>query len=66
VELIGAPSATVYTEAIWQLNYWRDNGAQSRIQGGGARLSAADVDAVRFLFSSGNITSGTIRMYGII
>jgi hypothetical protein len=32
----------------------------------GYRDSAADVDAVRFLMSSGNITSGTIRMYGIV
>ncbi len=29
------------------------------------RNSAADVDAIRFLMSSGNIESGTITMYGI-
>jgi hypothetical protein len=34
-------------------------------QGMGRRLTAADVDAVRFLMSSGNITSGTFRLYGI-
>ena len=27
--------------------------------------NASAVNAVRFLFSSGNITSGTIRVYGI-
>jgi len=30
------------------------------------RLSAADVDAVQFLYSSGNIETGTITMYGIV
>jgi hypothetical protein len=31
----------------------------------GVRVSSADVDAVRFYFNSGNITSGTITMYGM-
>jgi hypothetical protein len=29
------------------------------------RVAAADIDAVRFLMSSGNIASGAIRMYGV-
>lgn len=33
--------------------------------GGGTRKAAADVDAVQFLFSSGNITSGLFKLYGI-
>lgn len=32
--------------------------------GNGQRESEADVDAVRFLLSTGTFTSGTIRMYG--
>jgi len=32
----------------------------------GARNSAADVDAIRFYFSTGNITSGTVKLYGIV
>ena len=31
----------------------------------GRRVAAADVDAIRFLASSGNIASGTFRLYGI-
>lgn len=31
----------------------------------GARLTGADVDAIRFLMSSGNITSGTFTLYGL-
>lgn len=34
--------------------------------GSGARLANQDTDAVRFLMTSGNITSGTIRMFGIV
>jgi hypothetical protein len=30
----------------------------------GARLSAADVDALRFIMDSGNIASGTFKLYG--
>ena len=36
-----------------------------RVNGSGRRNSAADVDALRFFFSSGNIESGTITMYGM-
>ena len=30
----------------------------------GSRAATADVDGIRFLFSSGNVTSGTFRLYG--
>ena len=33
--------------------------------GSGERRAATDVDAIQFLMSSGNITSGTIKMYGL-
>jgi len=64
--LTGAPTATIYTEMRGAWTYWNTAGAMVQLSGGGARLSAADVDAVRFLFSSGNISSGVIRMYGIV
>ena len=35
------------------------------LKGGGVRKAAADVDALRFLFNIGSITSGTITMYGL-
>lgn len=41
------------------------SGAFISFNGSGARLSSADVDACQFLFSSGNIESGTITMYGL-
>ena len=39
-----------------------NSGAQKQA---GVRLSAADVDAVRFIFSSGGIDRGEIAMHGI-
>jgi hypothetical protein len=32
---------------------------------GATRQSAADVDAIQFLFSSGNISTGTFKLYGL-
>jgi len=42
------------------------SGAQFTTDGQGTRLSTGDVTAIRFLFDSGNIASGKIRMYGIL
>jgi len=36
-----------------------------RFMAQGSRLTNADVDAIRFFLSSGNITSGTFRLYGV-
>lgn len=42
------------------------NGTAVTQSGCGARLTAQDTDAVRFLFESGNITSGNYAVYGLI
>ena len=60
------PQGTARNKGITFINHFTNSsGTEGCVYGGGARLSTGDVDAVRFLFSSGNITSGTIRMYGI-
>ena len=63
-----SPHKTSYTKAISLAVHDRDGG----IQGGGSsalnmgvHLASQDTDAVQFKFSSGNITSGEIVMYGI-
>lgn len=43
----------------------RATGALRHCNFSGKRASAADVNAIRFIFSSGNITSGTFSLYGI-
>lgn len=59
------PSGTNYTQANWKIMYV-DNGASLQaVSGSGFRLSAADVDAIQFLFSSGNIESGNFYLYGL-
>lgn len=40
-------------------------GASNTSQGSGARALAQDTDAIRFLFSSGNIASGNYAFYGL-
>lgn len=64
IAVLNAPLA-VPTEVHGFISYWRDNGDFCRFSVGGCRVAAADVDAVRFAFSSGNIASGTIRMFGV-
>lgn len=58
-----APHKAKYTHAHWQVSFYQE--ALRVRNGGGYRVSAADVDAVRFYFSSGNIAEGTISMYGL-
>lgn len=65
VEVLG-PHLTQWTMINAGLSYVSNNGNRPAIiNTAGHRESAADVDAVRFLFSSGNIASGTITMYGL-
>jgi hypothetical protein len=42
-----------------------DNTSMTWMNGEGMRATAQDTDAVRFLFSSGNISSGTYAVYGL-
>jgi hypothetical protein len=60
------PSSTEYTSMIIE-------GINSSIAGNvnsndnkAFRLSAADVDALRFYMNTGNIVSGTIKLYGLV
>ena len=63
---VHAPHLTTdYTHVNFNLYYNNASFRGVTINGGGDRQSAADVDAVRFQFSSGNIESGTITMYGL-
>ena len=46
--------------------YSGSNAAKHQLLGGATRETAADVDAVRFELSAGNIASGTFTAYGIV
>lgn len=58
------PSATNYTIFDYQLGYYQTTPSAQNWYGQAMRLANADVDAVRFFASSGNLVSGTIKMYG--
>ena len=61
-----APHLNTYTTGLAVCTTWHTNGGiyRSDLHAFG-RLAAEDTDAVKFLFTSGNITSGEIVMYGI-
>lgn len=59
------PSSTEYTHIYGVGNNVNQSGTPHSYRCYGTRLSAADVDAIRFLFSSGNIATGEFRLYGL-
>lgn len=59
------PAGTNYTKVFFDWNYTDLVDDQNSVTGQGARLSAADVDAIQFTMDSGNISSGNFRLYGL-
>jgi hypothetical protein len=61
------PSAATYTHFYWTGNAAQTGGGVTvyTTWGGGHRISAADVDAIQFTMSAGNIGGGEFRLYGI-
>lgn len=60
------PAGTVKSKKIiYDTVYNNPAGAIVRKAGAASRLAAADIDAIRFLMSSGNISSGTFTLYGL-
>lgn len=66
VRIFNAGNASSATDVQSHVSYYNTATAYSQYVGAGVRAAAADVDAVRFLMTIGNIASGTIRMYGIV
>lgn len=50
----------------WDITYITAAGAFVRISGGGEDTNASARDQIRFLFSSGNIASGSMSLYGFM
>lgn len=63
--LLCNPSAARYGTVAYLLTGVTNAGLVYTIHGGGQRASAADVDAIRFLMSSGNIAGGQFDLYGL-
>ncbi|CAB4139845.1 hypothetical protein UFOVP353_55 [uncultured Caudovirales phage] len=60
-----SPSSTLKFQFSGQTAFTNALGYTSTNSFVGSRLAIADVDAIRFLMSSGNITSGTFTLYGL-
>ena len=65
MELHSPSNTAMFTQVSGRGSFSHTNGTVKAWYQAGARKSAADVDAVQFKMAAGNITSGTIRMYGI-
>ena len=62
--ILAHPSNTNFTYFKTHVDQKDAGGLSIAFVGGGRRLSAADVNGVRFYMNTGNIASGTIKMYG--
>jgi hypothetical protein len=61
------PTAAARFMAIWDASFVStSSNSVVRIWGGGNFVTEQDVDAFQFLFSTGNIASGTFILYGIV
>jgi len=59
------PSVAGYIKMFGQFVWTNQDASTSEISIGGHKNSSSIVDGVRFLFSSGNIASGTFALYGL-
>ena len=59
------PSAATYTMIKWEGTQTNSSGVLVDWTGSGSRTSAADVDAIEIQMSSGNISSGEFRLFGL-
>jgi hypothetical protein len=60
------PLATNYTKISISASCVDSDGNIAQATGAAARLTVEAVNAVRFLMSTGNITSGTFKLYGVL
>jgi len=65
VRLTSPSSAAVNKMVIYDLDYIANSGVLVRIAGCGRYTAVTAVNAIRFLFTSGNLATGTIRLYGV-
>lgn len=59
------PSAATFFQCNWYGSITDNAGVRRILNGGGVRLAAADVDAIQFAMSTGNIATGIFKLYGI-
>jgi len=67
IRVVGWQLTTFQPRIIWDGNYIANGSPaeQQRIFGGGSHDTAQDMTAMRFAFSSGNISAGNYAVYGL-
>lgn len=65
VRFFNPAEATMDKRFTWQCGFMNNSSVHEFVSGSGVRDATADIDAIRFMFSSGNIASGTFRLYGV-
>ena len=63
--VVNAGNASARTKIYGTGGFYLSGGSIAVLRFYGQRTTAQDTDAVRFFFSSGNIASGRIRLYGV-
>ena len=58
------PNSSSYKQFSWSGSYFSAAGSLYWFTGAGKRLSTSVINAVQLKYSSGNIASGTVRVYG--
>jgi hypothetical protein len=66
VTILGQTNTAQHTRTTFDIGWGNTSGALVGVHGTGARLAAQDTDGVQFLFESGNISSGSYAVYGLI
>lgn len=66
VKFVGQANTAIKPKVRFEGALYEAGDILQRIFGGGHRNTAQDTDAIQFLFSSGNIASGTYAVYGLI
>jgi len=66
IRLFSPGSTALYKQIEGNYHFYANDPVRASSSCGGAYESTTAVDALRFLFNSGNIASGTIRVYGVV
>ncbi len=64
VDLINPGTSTVY--CIFEGSYISTGPKTYLIQGGGAYIAGTSINAMQLIMSSGNISTGTVKIYGYV
>lgn len=66
INIPGQQATTFYPRSYFHSSFVNSVGNIISCRGAGGRLAAQDTDAVRFLFSTGNIAVGGYAVYGLV